>query len=50
MTRHGQAHIALYTKLEPECKQLVSESFHTSNKLSNLCGNMCGNMWPVWKH
>ena len=38
------------THVEQQVRQLVSESFHTSNKLSNLCGNMCGNMWPVWKH
>ena len=33
-----------------QVRQLVSESFHTSNKLSNLLLNLCGNMWPVWKH
>ena len=42
--------LAALGHVEQQVRQLVSESFHTSNKLSNLCGNMCGNMWPVWKH
>ena len=38
------------TQDEQQVRQLVSESFHTSNKLSNLLRNLFSNMWPVWKH